>query len=43
MIRDLISQGVIKPPDIFRRLLADGVSVEPGYVRRIVRQANGTP
>ena len=43
MIRDLIKEGVTKPPEISRRLLADGVSAEPGYVRRIVRSVNGTP
>ncbi|MFJ3772469.1 hypothetical protein ACIPX0_12315 [Streptomyces sp. NPDC090075] len=41
-IRDLIKEGVMTPPEISRRLLADGVSVEPGYVRRIVRQVNGS-
>jgi hypothetical protein len=42
MIRDLIKDGVVKPPEISRMLLAKGVSAEPGYIRRIVRSVNGS-
>jgi hypothetical protein len=41
-VRDLISQGITKAPDIGRALAREGLTVEPSYVRRIIRKANGT-
>ncbi|WP_405581475.1 hypothetical protein [Streptomyces sp. NBC_01092] len=41
-IRELISQGVTTAPEIGRALATEGVTAEPGYVRRVVRSVNGS-